>query len=149
LSAAIAFMAAPSESPEQRWPRLWLRRTDQATVAVIVVIAIAAMIGHWLYHGGRQGQMIEVDRVEPGSIVYTVDLNSADWPELTVLPGVGETLAKRIVADRDQHGPFHDFDDLRRVRGIGPRTLERLTPYLRPIPDLEATADQAPNRKDS
>jgi competence protein ComEA len=141
--------AAPTDPAEPRWPRLWLRRADQATVAGVIVIALTAMIGHWLYHGGRQGEMIEVDRVEPGSIGYTVDLNEADWPELTVLPGVGETLARRIVEDREQHGPFRDFDDLRRVRGIGPRTLERLTPYLRPLPDLEATADQGPSRKDS
>jgi competence protein ComEA len=142
-------MSAPLDPAERRWPQLWLRRTDQATVAAVVLVSIALMIGHWLYHGGLKGQMIEVDRVEPGSIAFTVDLNSAEWPELTVLPGVGETIAKRIVADREQNGPFRDFDDLRRVRGIGPRTLERLTPYLRPIPNLEATADQSPSRKDS
>jgi competence protein ComEA len=142
-------MTPPPDPAEPRWPRLWLRRADQAAVAGIVVVALTAMIGHWLYHGGRQGQMIEVDRVEPGSIAYTVDLNVADWPELTVLPGVGETLAKRIIAERAENGPFRDFNDLRRVRGIGPRTLERLTPYLRPLPEFEATADQSPSRKDS
>ena len=142
-------MSVPPDPAEQRWPRLWLRRADQATVAGIVVVALTAMIGHWLYQGGRQGQMIEVDRVTPGSIAYTVDLNSAEWTELTILPGVGETLAKRIIAHRNENGPFRDFDDLRRVRGIGPRTLERLTPYLRPLPNLEATADQGPSRKDS
>lgn len=142
-------MPEPPNPTEQRWPRLWLRRADQSAAAGIVVVALALMIAHWAYHRGRQGEMIEVDRVEPGSIAYTVDLNTAPWPELTVLPGVGETLAKRIVADRDQNGPFRDFDDLRRVRGIGARTLERLTPYLRPIPNLEATADQGLNRKDS
>ena len=142
-------MSAPPDPSQQRWPRLWLRRADQAAAAGIVVAALALMTGHWVYQGGLQGRMIEVDRVEPGSVAYTVDLNSAQWPELTVLPGVGETIAKRIVADREQNGPFRDFDDLRRIRGIGPRTLERLTPYLRPIPNLEATADQGPARKDS
>ena len=142
-------MPTPPDPPAPHWPRLWLRRTDQATVAGITVVAMGAMIAHWLYHGGHHGRMIEVDRVEPGSIAFTVDLNSAAWPELTVLPGVGETLARRIVEHREQHGPFRDFDDLRRVRGIGPRTLERLTPYLRPIPELEATVDQGVFRKDS
>jgi competence protein ComEA len=142
-------MPEPPDPAEPRWPRLWLRRADQAAVAGLVTVALAAMIGHWLYHGGHRGRMIEVDRVEPGTIAFTVDLNEADWPELTVLPGVGETLAKRIVEYRQEHGPFHDFDDLRRVRGIGPRTLERLTPYLRPMPGLEATADQNTTRKDS
>ena len=62
---------------------------------------------------------------------------------------LGETLAKRIVSDREQNGPFRDFDDLRRVRGIGPRTLERLTPYLQPLPDLESTADTPKPGKNS
>src|SRR4051794_25762000 len=105
-------MAEPPDPTVPRWPRLWLRRADQVGAAVVVTVALAAMIGHWLYHGGRQGQMIEGDRVGPGSIAFTVDLNEADWPELTVLPGVGETLARRIVEDRQQNGPFRDFDDL-------------------------------------
>ena len=142
-------MSLPPDPPEQRWPRLWLRRADQAGLAGVVVVALAAMVGHWLYHGGHRGRMIEVDRVEPGSIAFTVDLNEAQWPELTVLPGVGETIAKRIVEHRAEYGPFRDFDDLRRVRGIGPRTLERLTPYLRPLPGLESTADQGSDRNDS
>lgn len=55
-----------------------------------------------------------------------------------MLPGLGETLAKRIVASRESEGPFRDHDDLRRVRGIGPRTLERIRPYLLPIPEIES-----------
>jgi competence protein ComEA len=56
------------------------------------------------------------------------------------MPGIGEQLARRIVADRQERGPFLDLDDLRRVRGIGPRTLEGMKPYLLPLADLEATA---------
>lgn len=139
----------PEPAEEQRFPQLWLRRGHQSAAAGLIVIALAAMIGHWLYHGGHRGRMIDVDRVEPGSIRFTVDLNEAQWPELTVLPGVGETLARRIVEHREQHGPFREFEDLRDVRGIGPRTLERLTPYLRPLPDLESTADQQPDKTNS
>jgi competence protein ComEA len=47
---------------------------------------------------------------------------------------VGPTLAQRLVAERQEHGTFRDVDDLRRVAGIGPRTLERIKPYLLPIP---------------
>ena len=51
------------------------------------------------------------------------------------LPGIGPTLAKRIVESRQAAGPFADQDDLRRVRGIGPKTMEQIRPYLRPMPD--------------
>ena len=51
--------------------------------------------------------------------------------ELTRLPGVGPTLAERIVADREANGPFRSTEGLERVPGIGPATIRRLTPYLR------------------
>ena len=59
---------------------------------------------------------------------------------MCLMPGIGEQLARRIVAERTTGGPFRDWDDLRRVRGIGPRTLEGMRPYLLPMPDWEATA---------
>ncbi len=52
-----------------------------------------------------------------------------------MLPGVGETLAKRIVESRAAEGRFADVEELQRVRGIGPKTLERMKPYLRPLPE--------------
>jgi competence protein ComEA len=50
------------------------------------------------------------------------------------LPGVGQVLAERLLAERERGGEFRSHDDLSRVRGIGPRTLERIRPYLLPIP---------------
>ena len=55
----------------------------------------------------------------------TVDVNSADAEELTALPGIGETLAGLIVAERNEHGPFRYAEDLTAVKGIGPKTLEK------------------------
>ena len=57
------------------------------------------------------------------------------------MPGIGEALAHRIVDDRAENGPFRDLNELRRVRGIGPVTLEGMKPYLLPMPDLDATAE--------
>jgi len=55
-----------------------------------------------------------------------VELNGANAAELTLLPGIGPTLAARIVAHRDAHGPFGSLQGLVAVRGVGPRTLERI-----------------------
>ena len=55
----------------------------------------------------------------------TIDVNSADAEELTALPGIGETLAGLIVAEREEHGPFLYAEDLTAVKGIGPKTLEK------------------------
>lgn len=89
-------------------------------------------------HGGCRGRLVEIDRAEPRTADFQVDLNEADWPELTLLPGIGETLARRIVDSRRQEGPFLDHEDLQRVRGIGPKTLDRVRPYLRPMPERRA-----------
>lgn len=120
--------------PNPRHPRWLLRRADQAFVAVLVAVAMAAMAFWWAAQGGWRGRLIEVQRADPLVARFEVDINKADWPELMQLPGVGPTLAHRIVDSRLTDGPFADHDDLRRVQGIGPKTLERIRPYLQPMP---------------
>jgi competence protein ComEA len=124
---------APAESP-------WLRRADQATVAALVLAALVTMAVYAWRHGGPRGAMIEIDRAPPLSARFQVDINAAAWPEIAQLPEVGETLARRIVASREKDGPFAGHEDLRRVPGIGPKTLERMRPYLLPL--KEAVSDQ-------
>ena len=59
-----------------------------------------------------------------------VDLNTADAEALQKVPGIGESLARRIIEFRNEHGPFEKIDDLLNVRGIGTTSLEKLRPYL-------------------
>lgn len=55
-----------------------------------------------------------------------IDLNRATADELEELPGIGPVLAQRIVAHREDHGPFTEVGDLRDVPGIGERTFQSL-----------------------
>jgi competence protein ComEA len=119
---------------------------DQAVVASLVVLALVGMAAYWVVQGGPRGELIEIDRAKPLTAKYLVDINKADWPEFAELPDVGETLARRIVESRRAAGEFRDHADLRRVRGIGPRTLEKLEPYLLPMPGREEVAGDAPER---
>jgi DNA uptake protein ComE-like DNA-binding protein len=69
-----------------------------------------------------------------------IDPNTAPWWELAVLPRIGETTANSIVRYResmDRSAPdvaagraFIFVGDLQAVRGIGPKTVERIAPYL-------------------
>lgn len=59
-----------------------------------------------------------------------VRLNRADSRELQRLPGVGPALARRILELRESLGRFRSVEDLLGVRGIGPTTLKRLTPFV-------------------
>ena len=59
-----------------------------------------------------------------------IDLDRASAQEIEALPRIGPALAKRIVADRDAHGPFRSLDALHRVKGVGPATLKLLAPLV-------------------
>jgi competence protein ComEA len=59
-----------------------------------------------------------------------INVNTADAEALCKLPGVGVCYAARIVAYREEHGPFERPEDLAAVRGIGPKTVEKLKPYV-------------------
>jgi purine nucleosidase len=64
-----------------------------------------------------------------GAFTRLIPINNAGAAELQRLPRIGRTLAERILAER-RKAPFRSVDDLRRVRGIGPKTLERLVPLI-------------------
>ena len=63
--------------------------------------------------------------------VGRIDLNTATAAELEVLPGIGPALAARIVEHRRVNGRFTSVDQLDDVKGIGPRTLEKLRPLVK------------------
>ena len=91
------------------------------------------------------GAVVSLDRLDPGTpvpaILSTVDVNHAPWWELAMLPRIGEGKAKAIVAFHESHtnrrddgaSPqvFQSPADLRRIKGIGPKTVARLAPHIR------------------
>ncbi len=87
------------------------------------------------------GNLFEVRRGEDGrlevrrgtlagqmlTLFFTpIDINRASAKDLEALPGVGAATAQAIVRYREAHGPFATVDDLTGVKGIGPKTVEKL-----------------------
>jgi competence ComEA-like helix-hairpin-helix protein len=61
-----------------------------------------------------------------------LNLNQADIAALTELPGIGPTLAGRIVEHRQQVGSFVSLDDLTQIQGIGSALVEQLRGLVKP-----------------
>jgi competence protein ComEA len=59
-----------------------------------------------------------------------IPVNQAKAEDFDRLPGIGPGLAQRIVAYREEHGPFPDLESLKEVKGIKEKTLEKIRPYL-------------------
>lgn len=59
-----------------------------------------------------------------------LNLNTATQSELELLPNIGPALAKRILDYRATHAPFRRLEDLDPIKGIGPRLLDRLRPFV-------------------
>lgn len=68
-----------------------------------------------------------VAKVRPGS---RVDINHADAEALQALPGIGQTLARRIIAYRRAYGSFADASGLLDVKGIGQKRFDRIEPWV-------------------
>lgn len=69
--------------------------------------------------------------VPAGAVGGQISINSASALQLEELPGVGPAIAARIVEYRQTNGGFKSIDELEKVKGIGPKKLESMRPYVR------------------
>lgn len=120
-----------SSSVDPQAMPLWLRRTDQIFVGVLLIALIGLLFAfRWKLSNGFRNE-IEITSQQPREFYYALDINQASWVEWSQLDGIGEKLAKRIVQDRQERGPFLSIEDVQRVKGIGPKMMEKLRPFLK------------------
>ena len=60
-----------------------------------------------------------------------IDINTASLAQLQLLPGVGPSLAQRIIDYRKQNGPFRTIEDIMNVTGIGEKKFEQIKDYIK------------------
>jgi len=63
-----------------------------------------------------------------------LDVNRANQQDFERLPGIGPVLARRIVEYRESRGAVQDIEQLRRVKGIGKKTFERIRAFVAVLP---------------
>lgn len=142
VGAASTLVATGWPRPDTRTPR------DACSAAVELVddrgnILACADAGWQRRCGGVQvGDRLYLEggvcRVSPGGMAANVrlvagvplDLNRASAVDLTRLKGIGPKRAAAIVAHREREGPFPSVDALQAIKGVGPKTVTRLRPWL-------------------
>ncbi len=107
-----------------------LRRSDQIVCALLLVAALVGLTWHATIPL-RADAPVEFARTAWLPRGFVVDGNRAEWVEWTLLPGIGPTLARRIVEQRRREGPWERIEQLQTVPGIGPRRIEAMRPYVR------------------
>ena len=139
-------MPTPSDSSSPD-PEPWgWTRAHRVSLAILLTLALGILTFDYLRHPYRLDDPAVVIDGQPASLEQQLDPNTADWPSLARLPHVGETLARRLVAFRDQNKDastpaFQSLDDLDKVGGFGPKTRESLRPYLK-FPARDAATTQ-------
>jgi competence protein ComEA len=143
ISSAPPTPAVPTHSlpkrpaPDVGLPATWPRAAQRMTTAVLLT---ALGLLSWRVFAASAWSTRPTS-LDANALAFRVDLNRADHARLLQLPGVGESLARRIEDSREQYGDFRTVDDLRRVSGIGPATLERLRPFVYVQPADESDED--------
>src|SRR5260370_13443877 len=114
LGVPAASSPAPPTSPAPPPP------TDRAARRTLLALsAVALALLAWRGYGLSR-YSTDPPAVERGVVpLAPMDLNHAGAAELASIPGVGETLAERIVLHRRTHGEFRSVQELRQVRGTG------------------------------
>ena len=107
-----------------------LRSDDQfAVLWLLVCLMVCVLVWLWFFEFGKINASIIVENPVRG-LSYQVDLNNAPKSELLQLPGIGATLAERIVEYREEVEPYQDVADLIKIQGIGVKKRESAMPYV-------------------
>ena len=78
------------------------------------------------------GPSAQAGQPAPASSEPRISLSSASATQLEELPGVGPVTAARIIAHREENGPFRAVEELAAVSGIGQARIEAIRDMVRP-----------------
>ena len=90
--------------------------SSQRLILILIILAVAVVITVVLFRGDPSTRILNP--------------NTATIEELVTLPDVGPELAKAIIKQRSTK-PFAKPEDLLEVKGIGPKTLDKIRPRLK------------------
>ena len=82
----------------------------------------------FLYSSGQETYMSFYEDSDSGAGL--ININTAGPEELQLIPGVGPAIAGRIIEYREDHGQFQSIEEIKNVKGIGDKTLEKIKDHI-------------------
>ena len=136
-----ASVYSASEVAREEFPELDLtirgaisigRRLQDPLAELVKIDPKAIGVGQY-QHDVHQPLLVDkLDEVIVSCVNHVgVELNTASAPLLTRVSGIGSTMAKKIVAYRNENGAFTGRKQLSKVPGLGPKTFEQAAGFLR------------------
>ncbi len=109
---------------------LGFRPQDRRIMTVLMSVLLLWLMIEWIVVATRRPDPLLLQRGPEFQAGFRVNVNESIWVDWMQLEGIGPSLAQRIVADRRLNGRFSSIEDVARVPGIGPATLDRIRPWL-------------------
>ena len=104
-------------------------------LAVVFFLATTLLIGSMIKLGMDHHWWLPateiVSDLRPEDIKVTLDINTAPWYELVLVPRLGEVKAKAIVAYREKYGNFKSLDEVANVSGMGQSIVNAIRDYVK------------------
>jgi len=115
----------------------WTPR-QRLALSLLILLILAYLFILYPQHPSRISTPQPLEGPRANELNDKLDPNTATLSDLSALPNLGPAMARRVIEDREQfqkthpHEPaYKAIDDLQRIKGIGPATLENLRPHLR------------------
>jgi competence ComEA-like helix-hairpin-helix protein len=117
---------------------------EQKLVAAGVLLAQLVLLSAWFTWGGKR-ELVDIDHPPRLDARFLIDINAASASEFALLPDIGETLAARIVAWREEHGGFNSIEELRRLprSDVAARGFSPVTSRIRSAPTSRSSTRRA------
>lgn len=108
---------------------LHLTKQEKIVLLSLGGVILAGSTLHYFYqiHSRTRDFLSFIDSEK---VYYKINPNEASLEELRRVPYLGEKVAQQIIDVREKKGPFTDLEDIRWLKGVGPRKFEKIRKYF-------------------